>query len=177
MAHHSTQHAHSSNEIRQIPLCSAMEKDGERHPNPLHTRGVGGSIPPAPTKLSSAPSAGSKYYARCIALCAGLDVGPGSNTAQHLAGRITRAVGPGTPSRAPHWAMRRGVSADTNEMFADYARSKCRVNVGHRTTGHHVSAIPELGAGDVKARSRVHLEARAARSAAALYVAEHSSKI
>jgi len=36
---------------------------------------------------------------------------------------------------------------------------------------------PELGAGDVKARSRVHADARAARSAAALYVAEHSSRI
>ena len=40
---------------------------------------------------------------------------------------------------------------------------------------HHVNAIPELRAGNVKGRSRAY--ARAARSAAALTFAEHSSTL
>lgn len=43
--------------------------------------------------------------------------------------------------------------------------------------GHHVSAIPELGAGAVKARSRARVHARSVRSAEALYGAEHSSTL
>jgi hypothetical protein len=60
-------------------------------------------------------------------------------------------------------------------MPAEYARRKVGINVSRSSGGHHVNAIPELRAGGVKARSRVQPQARAARSAAALHVAEHSS--
>jgi hypothetical protein len=70
------------------------------------------------------------------------------------------------------------VSGDTNEMTAGYTRKNPEVNGSHSLPGHHVNAMTlALRAGDVKARSRVCIRARAARSAAALYVAEHSSTI
>lgn len=72
--------------------------------------------------------------------------------------------------------MRRGCPTDTNEMFAEYASQKSGVNVSHWLTRPSPKCQhPEPRAGDVKARSRVHVHARAARSAAALYVAEHGS--
>jgi len=57
----------------------------------------------------------------------GLNVGDVSNVLLYarIQGDVTLTA------RAPHWAMRSGCHHDTNEIFADYARRRLRVNVSH----------------------------------------------
>jgi hypothetical protein len=69
-------------------------------------------------------------------------------------------------------AMRRGVSDDTNEMTAGYTRENPEVNGSHSLPGRHVNAMTMRCAQATSRPGAAHAKhSRAARSAAALYVA------
>src|SRR4051812_46249685 len=73
--------------------------------------------------------------------------------------------------------MRRRCHADTGEIPAGYVRPKFLVNVSHSMTGRHVSAYPGAARRRRQGPKPRTPHARAARSAADLTLAEHSSTL